>query len=117
MAITKEQILGATDRKIRTISVPEWGGDVNVRVLPGPELDQLQGVLLALKVADGQNPARASAEILCRALVDDDGKQLFSPAEVGALHGKNPAVLQRVAAEAMEWNGLTEKAAEAAKGN
>ena len=36
--LSKEQILKSDDLKSEIVAVPEWGGDVKVRVMTGTEL-------------------------------------------------------------------------------
>lgn len=117
MALTKEQILGASDSKVQAIDVPEWGGECFIRVLPGPDLDAMVTAQARLGGEKSTQPSRLAAEIVGRCLCDENGVRMFADSDIGALAGKSAAVLGRVATAAMELNGLTEASAEAIAGN
>lgn len=114
---TKESILGAMDAEVVPVSIPEWGGEFHLRVLPGPDLDaliQAQGKLGGDKC---ETPSRLAAEVVGRCLCDEHGTRLFADTDIGALAGKNAKVLSRVAAQALGLNGLTDEAVASLKGN
>lgn len=107
MDLNATKILGAEDTSVVSMEVPEWGGVLYIRVLDGPDRDALAARLLAINASGGQNPALACAEIVARGACSASGEPLFGPQQVGALHRKNPAVLERVAMRICEHNGMT----------
>ena len=100
--LSRNQILQVSDLPRESVAVPEWGGDVFLRVLTGAEMlslsdlpkDQFGGALLTL------------------ALCDDGGSPLFNRDEVSVLMAKNHAVLGRLVSEAIRINRMQPETAE-----
>ena len=104
--LTKKQILEADDRKFEKVKVPEWGGEVFVRVMSGWERDKYEMDMFQRR-KDGESPnIRGSLCGLC--IVDDKGVRIFSDGEVGELAGKSGAALDRVFDVAQRLNGIGE---------
>lgn len=120
--LTRDAILAAADLPRKLVPVPEWGGEVWVRTLPGTERDAFEASLWKAKgrgrnretVRDATN---YSAKLAALAICDEQGKRLFSEVDVAALARKSSAALNRVVGEAMALNGMTEDAVEDAEGN
>lgn len=105
-ALTKQQILEASDLKKEKVEVPEWGGYVFVRTLTGAEFDQYErSIIEGRKV----NLSNVRAKLASRTIVDDDGKRLFTEAEAKALGGKSAKALDRVYDVAARLNGVGPK--------
>lgn len=94
--LSRDEILNADDisEPIR-VSVPEWGGDVYLRLLSGRLRDEFDescydraGNRVVFK------NARARLLVLC--LVDQDKKPLFAMRDVEALSKKSGAALDRL---------------------
>ena len=60
--LTREQILGSDDLKRQTVAVPEWGGDVFVRMLTGGERDAFE--VSAVDVSACAKPAINAAAMI-----------------------------------------------------
>lgn len=109
--LSKDQILGADDRKTEEVPVPEWGGSVLVRTLSGRERDEFEAS--TVKTRGGKQESnydnfRARFVALC--VVDETGQRLFrTNAEVSMLGNKSVAALQRVFDKAQEMNGMSQK--------
>ena len=43
--LTKEQILESDDLKTEVVDVPEWGGEVTIRIMSGTERDAFEQAL------------------------------------------------------------------------
>mgnify|MGYP001559997427 CR=1 FL=1 len=114
---TKEDILGAKDCGVLPIDIPEWGGTFHIRVLPGPDLDDLVTAQARLGGDKCSTPAKLAAEVVARCLCNESGVRLFADQDIGALAGKSAKVLARVAASALDFNGLTDQAVEQLRGN
>lgn len=110
--LTRDQLLGADDRKAETVSVPEWGGDVRIAVMTGAGRDDLQK-----KIAANKSNSFFEATLLVATLVGEDGVALLTEADVEALQTKSSDVVARVAKDAMRLNGLGQAATDAALGN
>lgn len=118
MPLSKDQIVAAEDREVRSVPVPEWGGEVLLKTMTGTDRNAYENSLIRMQgdVAV-PNMANASAKLLARCLVDEDGERLFSEAEIHELGQKSASVLSRLSEVAQEMNGLTEQAVEEAEGN
>jgi hypothetical protein len=118
MALSKEQILAAQDQPLHCESVPEWSGDVYLRILPGTEREELEAWIAQRKQPDGEVDQRGlKARLLVKALADEHGQPLFTDEDLPALEGKSGAVLDRLAAKAMVLNGLDKETQEALRKN
>jgi hypothetical protein len=108
--LTRETILAAQDLPVKTVAVPEWGGDVFVRSMTGAERDQYEQALMAARTPDGKvNIANVRARLMAFCAVDENGKRLFEDADIEALGAKSAAALDRVFAAASELNGIGAK--------
>ncbi|MFI8988666.1 hypothetical protein ACIG63_27260 [Streptomyces antimycoticus] len=111
--LSADQILGADDLDYEDVPVPEWGGTVRVRELPGTERDKFEAQFVGGKDgasirAEGLEGFRA--RLAAAAIVDADGKPLFrSAAETKRLGEKSANALQRVVDAAMRLSGMGEQ--------
>lgn len=101
MTLTREAILASrADRKPVRLEVPEWGGDVFVRVLSAKD---------QVALSDGAEPAEMPVRILLHCLVNEDGTRIFEDADYEALAGEDFPVIMRVFGVAAKVNGLSSK--------
>jgi len=112
--LTREQILGAQDRKIVQVATPEWGDGafVFIRALTGAERDELEGANSAeAKEAEkeGRKPRDLRARFCAAFLCDSQGTPLFTLADVDSLTGKSGAVMTRVLIAGMKLNAMRER--------
>jgi len=109
--LTAEEILGADDKPVSDpIPCPEWGGYVRVRTLSGEERDafELKNTIQGEHEKYGfLRNMRADMVALCAC--DDDGKPLFTRAQVAALGKKSCIALNRVFDVARKQNGWTKE--------
>ncbi|MFF7310561.1 hypothetical protein [Streptomyces sp. NPDC008137] len=118
--LSAEQILGADDLAYEDVPVPEWGGTVRVRELPGTERDKFEAQFVgkdgASVRAEGLEGFRA--RLAAASIVDADGKQLFrSVAEVKRLGEKSARALQRVCDVATRLSKMSEEDVKELTGN
>ena len=107
--LTRDTILECTDLRIEEVQVPEWGGSVFVRELTGNERDQYEASLLTLRGTSASlHLQNARAKLVVMSAVDEEGKRLFSMADVAALGKKSAAALDRLATVASKLSGLSE---------
>src|SRR5512139_3678645 len=95
--LTREQILKAADIQTERVAVPEWGGEVLVRGMSGAERDAFEASIVATdgkKTRVEMKNIRARMAALC--MVDENGKRLFSQADLDELGMKSAAALNRV---------------------
>lgn len=109
MALTKEQILAADDMGLLKLQVPEWGGDVYIRVMTVGERDAYENEWQR-KRDTGVDDFRT--KFLVRCLVDEKGSRLFDNGDVVRLSQKSARVMNRVWLAAMEHNNLSEQSIE-----
>ncbi len=107
MSLSKEQILSSKDITIEKVHVPDWGGDVNVIALMGHERDDFEQKITAMNGEDATvNLANIRAKLVALTAVDDDGKRIFTPADVQELGKKSARALDLVFDVARELAGL-----------
>lgn len=109
--LTREAILAAEDLKMEVVPVPEWGGEVRLRVMSGTELDAYEKSLVKISVKGNkieQQPDQTNArcKLLARCICDSQGKLLFSAADIEALGRKSKDALDRLHSAAIKLNGL-----------
>lgn len=107
MALSREDILSTGSVKVEKISVPEWGGDVFIRVMESAERDAFEAASLERKGASkmANIRARLAAIVLC----DESGKRLFADADAPALGKKLASALDRVFEAASKLNRLSKE--------
>jgi hypothetical protein len=118
--LSAEQILDADDLSYEDVPVPEWGGTVRVRELPGTERDKFEAQFVgkdgASVRAEGLEGFRA--RLAAAAIVDESGKQLFrSVAETKRLGEKSARALQRVCDVATRLSKMSEEDVKELTGN
>lgn len=106
MALTAEQILAADDMGLKKVTVPEWGGDLFVRVMSVGERDEYERMWIGKKETGVEN---FRTQYLARVLCDEAGKLLFTREQVAALASKSGAVMGRLFDIAMRHNSMTEE--------
>jgi hypothetical protein len=118
--LSKAQINAADDRKWEDVPVPEWGGEVRVRVLTGTERDAYEalGVVAAPNGAMQRRlPTDARTKLLVMCLVDADFQRLYTDKEVKDLAAKNGEIIDRLFDVATRLSAIGKHAVEAKKGN
>ena len=113
--LNREQILGANDLASEIVDVPEWGGQVRVGMMSGTARDQFEASILTNDRTPDLVNMRAKLVAFC--LLDENGAQMFTLADVVALGGKSAAALDRVAKVAQRLNRLGNSDLEELKGN
>lgn len=114
MRLTAASILAAEDLPIKTLPVPEWGGDVSYRALT---LEQLRQWEDAVNEGGNPQPDKMMAHMLALSLCDEKGVALFKPDDVKALLGKNANVAKRLYEACCALNGMGKIGRKIAQGN
>lgn len=120
--LTRDQILGANDRKTETVPVPEWGGEVVVSVMSGEQRDAYESMLVDMKSMGKDKKSQPKmenlrAKLVACTIVGEDGNRMFSDSDVIALGKKSGAALNRVFQVASRLNRVTEEGVEEAAKN
>lgn len=107
----RNQILDAKDLQTEDVPVPEWGGEVRIRMLTGEERDAYEASMVELK-KDGSakaNRENVRARLLILCIVNEQGEQMFNRADIKLLGRKSAKALERVINKVNEMNGISEK--------
>lgn len=108
--LTKDQIISANDIITETISIPEWGGDVSIKVMSGTERDAFESSIFEQKGKDIQrNLNNLRAKLVSKCLIDDKGSRLFSDKEIEIVGKKSAKVLDRLYEVCVRINGIGQK--------
>lgn len=92
--LSKDQIVSADDAGRELVSVPEWGGDVYIKVMSGTERDNFES--WCSKSSKREDMTNLRAKLLSLCLVNEAGVRLFSDNEMQALGSKSGIVLNRL---------------------
>ena len=116
MALNREQILTAPDRKREEFPVLEWGGSVFIQEFSGADRDFYENAQYELiensetgeikAHAKKTSRAQTAALVVSLSVVDPAGIRIFAEADIPELLKKNPEVLERIAKAAFAINGL-----------
>ena len=116
MSLNKDQILAVSDATIKTVSVPEWGGEVCIRGLTGAQRDTFETRLVRQRSKSGAVDTTGLRSLLCSlAMCDEQGNPLFTEADMPELEKKSAAALQRVFDAASRMNGMAADSVEEAR--
>jgi hypothetical protein len=107
--LTRDQILDAEDIKTELVKVPEWGGDVNVKMFTATERDAFEESIVTRNGDDVKTNLENFRAKLCAAtMVNENGRQYFpNPKDVKLLGKKSAKALDRVFAVAQSINGMS----------
>jgi len=95
--LSRQDILQADDLPTVEVDVPEWGGNLLVRMLTALELEDFTAV-------DDNRNVRARFAVL--AVVNENGKRLFTDDDAEALGGKSMPALETVWKAGAKLNGI-----------
>lgn len=109
--LSRDAILDAKDLKTKDIPVPEWGGDVRIRMLTGKERDEFEASLVEMK-KDGsakRNIENVRARLATLCIVNEQGELMFNRADIRMLGNKSSAALGRVFDAINELNAFSDE--------
>lgn len=116
--LTKDEILAINDLPVEDVFIPEWNAYVRVRGLTGAQRDAYEASIV--KNVGGKpvmNTENMRAKLVALCVVDEEGKPLFTQADVEKLGQKSGAALQRIFEVAQRLSGLGAEAVEEAAKN
>jgi hypothetical protein len=102
--LTRDQILSAEDLPTEDVDVPEWGGHILLRVMPGIDREEFEGSVLEDR--DDKSTREFRTKLVAFCAVDDKGERLFTLEHVERLGKKNGKVLDRLADVCLRINGM-----------
>lgn len=109
--LSREDVLNASDCSPVPVDVPEWGGRLFVRPMPGSARDQFELETARLRRAAGGADALGGmtnirARLVAASACDEAGKLLFTAADVEILGQRSGVALDRVFDVSRRVNGL-----------
>lgn len=108
--LSAKDILEAQDLPEEDVEVPEWGGWVRVRALSGAERDAFEASLIEQRGRKVRtNMANARAKFVAEVCIDQDGKRIFTPADLDELGRKSAAGLDRVFSVGQRLSGMRDE--------
>lgn len=109
MIPTREQALGCDDMQAGRVPVPEWGegAEVIVRSMTAEERDDWE--VKCIGAGESRDIRNFRAKLVAYVVVDEDGKRVFTDADIPALGKKNSAAIDRIATKAMKLNGMAQQ--------
>lgn len=114
--LTKKRILDSK-LKLRKVETPEWedGEHVFVRILSGPQTEQVQSLLHERDKVEKASPNGAAsdmrhmANLCCIFVCDEAGRPVLDPKDASALFDRAFAPIQRCVDEGLAFNHMTEE--------
>lgn len=109
--LNKDQVLGKDDLTTKDIEVPEWGGEVRIRMLTGAERDEFETSMVKVDKSGKQetNLVNLRARLVAKCAVNEDGTKMFQTRnDVAALGMKSAAAIARIYEACQELNGMTQ---------
>lgn len=114
-SLGRDQILNTPNAGRVAVPVPEWGGFVWAHVMSGSERDAWESEIIKQGAADANINMRA--KLLVLTVRDDEGRPLFTDADVERLGQKDHRILDHVIEQSKRINRLTDKTMEELAGN
>ena len=108
--VSVQDILDSDDRKIEVVNVPEWGGNVILKVMGSKERDAFELSCIEKKGRSKEDSMlNIRARLLSACLVDQDGNLLFQRHQIDDLGKKSSAVISRLFDKAQRINLMTDE--------
>lgn len=105
--LNRDDILKADDIGRELVPVPEWGGDVYVKGMTGAERDKFEASIVEQRgKKQNLNMTNIRAKLASLTICDEQGKRLFTEADIAKLSEKSASALQRVFAIAQRLSGI-----------
>lgn len=119
--LSRDQIIDAVDLPYEDVHVPEWNGWVRLQGLTGEQRARINATTLVSKGQNVEMRVDALADLQLKmvglALVDQDGRRLFTDPEIRALGAKNAGVIERLFLKVQQLSGVAPEAVETIRGN
>jgi len=103
MALTKKDIFKHIDKlKREEVPIPEWGGAVWVQEMNAAQRDAFDDWI----VSDTKDVSEIRAKIASITVVDENGKNLFGPLDVGDIKRMSSTAVGRISTVAFKLSGM-----------
>ena len=114
--LTVDDILGAEDLTTIDVEIPEWPKNGNPGVIRLKTMTAKESIFFTKSMQNNpQNRDNAMIRLIQRCAITDAGDPLFTEAQVKALSEKSVRVFNKLQKAALELNGFTDLAEQAAK--
>lgn len=102
-------ILATEDKTIEKLPIPEWKGNVYVRVMSAKERSEIEDLYMRITESK-RDTGRFRKELLRRTWVDKDGVLVMSDNALAEhMMGKNALAIERIFEKSCEVNGFRQK--------
>lgn len=115
MLLSAQQILGASF-KYKDVPVPEWGGDVRVRVMSGLAREKFERIQ-SDSLKNNQKIDNLRERIMIATVCDEQGNMLLGEEHIEVLSSKDWTSLDEVFRAALELNGMLSNSVDDAEKN
>ncbi|MGM0409188.1 MAG: hypothetical protein ACQEQF_00380 [Bacillota bacterium] len=111
----RDEILGADDKDVKVVDVPEWGGKVRVSTITAEKRDKFEASMFQIRNFGTKNQKaeykqeNLRARLVAYTVVDEDGNRIFSENDIKKLGEKSAKALDRVFEVAQELNGISDE--------
>ena len=107
--LKRDDILNADDLKTEIVSVPEWGGDVMIKMMTGKERDNFEASCVGIN-GKSINMDNIRAKLVAKTVIDPETKEpMFTAADIEALGKKSSAALDRIFTVSQRLSKITEQ--------
>lgn len=107
--LKRDEILNADDLKTEIVSVPEWGGDVMIKMMTGKERDSFEASCVGVN-GKTVNMDNIRAKLVAKTVIDPETKEpMFTTADIEALGKKSSAALDRIFTVSQRLSKITEQ--------
>lgn len=115
----RDSILGATDRKLVSADVPEWGATVYLRELSAQQVATFKAKSIAAvdlktnEIKDAAALTELEITVCLWGICDEAGRRVFTDNDIKLLGEKSPLVISRLASEVVKMSGVGRTVTEA----
>lgn len=116
--LTRDEILRLADIKVEKVEVPQWSGNVYVKMMTGRERDEFDQFVYDTRDDDKKiNLHQTRAKLCVLTICDESGKRLFDDGDMVAIGNKSASALERIVAAARKLNALDGESVESLEKN
>jgi hypothetical protein len=111
MSLSRHQILAVPAAPPVAFHVPEWSGDVYIKVIDGRQRERFE------RIHGSPDRLDIRATLLCFALCDEKGIPIFQDQDIATINALPAPILLRLYDRALEVNRVTQEQVEELAGN
>lgn len=114
--ISREKLMAkVAENKIKTVKIPEWGGEVGVAVVKAKDFEDFRQTIKRMD-ADGDG-SNAYVDLIIKLCVDKDGKPIFTESDKEWLMEQPIRIISKLVSKVIKENSLSDDEAEDAEKN